>query len=508
MTEISKSRAAPKTKYQESDVFDQADRVFSAALKRAFDILASVLGLLMLSPFFALIAIGIKRDSDGPVFYRGERSGRGGKSFKMVKFRTMYETPESYNGPPITSNEDDRITPFGRWLRATKLNELPQLWNVLKGEMSLVGPRPEYPDFVAEWPEDVRQKILSLRPGITSPASILYRDEEQRLNGAEFINDYIKDILPDKLRLDQLYVDNHSFFKDLDVIFITLLAILPRIGRKQIKEKTVFSGPFYRFYSMHLAWFLIDFIIAFLAVGMAGVFWRLTQPFHLGMINAIIFAALTALTVSLIGTLLGLHSTVWRYASPALVIDVGLSVVIAAVILVIVDNLVLADISLAPIFVLNFVLITFMGMIAARYRERLFTGVANRWVNARGKNKSFGERVLIIGAGDGGQLAVWLLHKSEYAAAFSIVGFVDDDYHKQQFQIAGLPVLGTTQDIQALVKAQDIGLILYAISKISLSQRARILNLCEQSGARVIAVPDMMAILRDPRGEHYIKDIK
>ena len=157
--------------------------------------------------------------------------------------------PNHTDGPRITSNNDNRITRFGKWLRDTKLNELPQLWNVMIGEMSLVGPRPEDADFTNQWPEEIRNKVLSVRPGITSPASIIYRDEEKQLDGINFLDDYLKKIMPDKLRLDLLYVDTHSFAADLDVIFMTLIAIVPMIRKKRIKEKTIFSGPLYGFYS-------------------------------------------------------------------------------------------------------------------------------------------------------------------------------------------------------------------------------------------------------------------
>lgn len=486
---------------------DRMEQSTRAVIKRAFDIIASALGLLILSPVFAIIAIAIKHDSDGPVYYRGTRVGRNGKPFEILKFRTMYEKPASYNGAPLTRNGDSRVTPYGVWLRATKLNELPQLWNVLIGEMSLVGPRPEDPEFVARWPEDVRAKVLSVRPGITSPASVLYRDEEQRLNGAQFLDDYLKVILPDKLRLDQLYVDSYGFLKDLDVIFITLLAILPRIGKSTIREKTVFSGPFSQFYSKHLSWFLTDFLVAFFAVGIAGVFWRFTEPLDLGLGSSVLLAFVIALVIGLVSTLFGLHTIIWRYASPALVIDVALSVTISAGLLMLADYFLLQNFRLAPSFVLNFALITFMGMIAGRYRERLLTGVANRWTNARGTDKKFGERVLIIGAGDGGELAIWLIHKSEYASAFSIMGFVDDDYHKLKYRVAGLPILGTTAEIPDLVSKHDIGLILFAISKISLSQRKRILNLCKRTSARVIAVPDLVEILNDCGQGNFIKEL-
>jgi lipopolysaccharide/colanic/teichoic acid biosynthesis glycosyltransferase len=147
--------------------------------KRLFDIVVSVMGLIILSPVFSVIAIYLKRTCPGPVFYRGARVGLRGKHFKILKFSTMIDCPESEDGPQITAKDDPRITQVGRWLRDTKVNEIPQLWNVLTGEMSLVGPRPEDPEIVATWTENQRQSILSIRPGISSPASIFFRDEER-----------------------------------------------------------------------------------------------------------------------------------------------------------------------------------------------------------------------------------------------------------------------------------------------------------------------------------------
>ena len=132
--------------------------------KRIFDFTMAFVGLLILAPVFAYIAILIKRDSPGPAFYWGPRMGRNGRAFTMLKFRTMYERPESYQGPSITAQDDNRITPLGAWLRYTKINELPQLWNVLKGDMSLVGPRPEDVKIAENWPQDAKNEILMVRP--------------------------------------------------------------------------------------------------------------------------------------------------------------------------------------------------------------------------------------------------------------------------------------------------------------------------------------------------------
>ena len=128
-----------------------------------------MVALALLAPIFGLIAVAIKRDSPGPVLYRGARMGRGGSTFKMLKFRTMYETPVSYAGPKVTAHDDPRVTPLGRWLRDTKLNELPQFWNVLKGDMSLVGPRPEDPDIAQSWPATVRDEDPFGAPGDHQP---------------------------------------------------------------------------------------------------------------------------------------------------------------------------------------------------------------------------------------------------------------------------------------------------------------------------------------------------
>ena len=215
-------------------------------LKRLIDGLVSGLLLLFLSPLFLYLAWRIKRDSPGPVFYRGLRTGKAGKEFNILKLRTMYEIPESYQGTQITAQDDPRITRVGRRLRDTKLNELPQLWNVFKGEMSLVGPRPEVPLIVEDWPEDARNEILSVRPGITSPASVLYYDEENRLSFGQVMQIYLDDVLPSKLRLDQLYIRYRSFLGDLDILFYTLLVLLPRFNKSSPPEENLLVGAYQR----------------------------------------------------------------------------------------------------------------------------------------------------------------------------------------------------------------------------------------------------------------------
>lgn len=194
--------------------------------KRALDILASGAGLLLLAPLLLLIAVAIKLDSPGPVFFRQARVGRHGQVFRIFKFRTMRQQ-ESENGPQLTVANDPRITRVGAWLRRSKLDELAQLIDVLRGTMSLVGPRPEVPRYVALYPAELRNKVLSVRPGITDPASIAYRDEARLLRAAaDPQREYIDVIMPAKLRHAEQYVDNMSMATDLRLIFTTLKALL------------------------------------------------------------------------------------------------------------------------------------------------------------------------------------------------------------------------------------------------------------------------------------------
>lgn len=195
--------------------------------KRLFDLVFAGLGLLFLAPLFLLIALMIKIDTAGPVFFRQERVGRFGIPFKIHKFRTMCVNVET-NGLQLTAGNDSRITRAGQWLRKYKLDELAQLIDVVQGKMSLVGPRPEVPRFVAQYRADVRDVVLSVRPGITDRASIEYRDESSLLgqsNNPEAT--YIQEILPIKLKYYVNYVNGRSLFGDVEIIFKTLGALLP-----------------------------------------------------------------------------------------------------------------------------------------------------------------------------------------------------------------------------------------------------------------------------------------
>jgi lipopolysaccharide/colanic/teichoic acid biosynthesis glycosyltransferase len=190
--------------------------------KRALDVTAAAVGLAVLSPLFAAIAIAIRLDSAGPVFFRQERVGRGGSPFRIWKFRTMVANAEQVGGS-LTIGSDVRITEVGRLLRRFKLDELPQLFNVVAGEMSLVGPRPEVPRYVARYTAPQR-RVLELVPGITDPASIEYRDEAAVLAArADPERAYVEEIMPAKIRLNLEYAERATRRSDVALVVRTLL---------------------------------------------------------------------------------------------------------------------------------------------------------------------------------------------------------------------------------------------------------------------------------------------
>ena len=194
-------------------------------MKRLFDIFASACGLIVLSPLFIILAIWIKLDSKGPVFYKQVRVGRHNKDFKLFKFRSMRVGADKA-GLITVGGRDPRVTPSGYYIRKYKLDEFPQLINVFKGDMSLVGPRPEVRKYVDMYtPEQLH--VLDVRPGITDLASIRYRNENELLEKAEDPDKYyIEVIMPDKLKINLEYVANHSFWYDIKLIFRTFAAIV------------------------------------------------------------------------------------------------------------------------------------------------------------------------------------------------------------------------------------------------------------------------------------------
>jgi lipopolysaccharide/colanic/teichoic acid biosynthesis glycosyltransferase len=201
----------------------------NSAMKRAFDILASLMGLVLLSPVMLAVAVAVRLSSPGPALFIQDRVGRHGRRFRCAKFRTMRVGADA--GGSVTTAADTRVTPVGRFLRRWKLDELPQLWNVMVGQMSFVGPRPDVPGY-ADRLQGEDRRVLELRPGITGPATLLFRDEERLLALArdpQAFNDAV--VFPEKVRINREYLETASFGRDIGYILATVApAMVKRTG--------------------------------------------------------------------------------------------------------------------------------------------------------------------------------------------------------------------------------------------------------------------------------------
>ena len=469
--------------------------LLSRFIKRLFDIIFSVLGLIIFFPLLFGIAIAIRKDSPGQIIYSGRRMGRDGRPFNIYKFRTMRVEPDDAPGAPITSCDDPRVTQVGRFLRNTKLNELPQLWNVLIGDMSFVGPRPEDYDIAMKWDENVKEEILSVRPGITSPASILYRDEEKLLKGDGFLDDYLVKILPDKLRLDQLYVRNHNVLTDVDIMAMTAIALLPSLRQKNIDERYIFGGPVLALFQRIVPWFLLDVVVASVSVGLSGIIWRISTVINLGVYTFIILALVIAVLTSFFNMILGLQRISWNNASPAYILDIGVSVGLTMAIMWAINRFWITEpwVPFSMFWLIG--LTVFIGLLGVRYREKLLSSVAYRWLLYRGDSPIFTERILIVGAGKLGEMATWLVKRSAYESVFGLVGFVDDDFNKRDMHYAGVRVLGPIDAIPTLVEKYHIDILMVAIENCRSEQIDRILKICNTTGAKVVKLPDLVKVL-------------
>jgi lipopolysaccharide/colanic/teichoic acid biosynthesis glycosyltransferase len=196
-----------------------------SALKRTLDLVVAVPVLVLLAPVFIAIAATIKLESPGGILYRCRRVGRGGRDLPMLKFRKMHE---GARGPALVQEKDERFTRIGAFLARTKLDELPQLWNVLKGDMSLVGPRPEDPNFVEQHREDY-EAILAVRPGITGLSQLAFARESEILDPGDRVGHYTSRILPQKMQMDRLYAEQRSFSMDLKILWWTFGAVVGRL---------------------------------------------------------------------------------------------------------------------------------------------------------------------------------------------------------------------------------------------------------------------------------------
>jgi len=284
--------------------------------------------------------------------------------------------------------------------------------------------------------------------------------------------------------------------------------LIPRLGDKRISEGWLFGGPLSRILRHYLNWFIIDFLLALVSVGLLGVMWRIGSPLDVGLGRSATMAVLLAFLFGLFNTLLGVKSVSWSHAAAEDVLRLFLSCGLVVLVEAGLRFLNPTIFGLPFVFVFTASLMVLLSCVMARYRFRLLTGLASRWITLRRSGYGAGERVLIVGAGEGGSFASWLLRRSDFQRLYSVVGIVDDDPVKQGMRYEGLKVLGTTADIPELVKRHDIGVIFYAISKISSKDSERILSVCKKTKLNIVIISNLLKVLHDQlaNGSEYCRE--
>ena len=440
-------------------------------LKRLIDILLSLIGILLTLPFFPFIALLMKLDSKGPVFYLCDRVGKDGKVFKMYKLRTMYHLPVSL-GASVCPAGDPRVTPLGRLLRRTKLNEVPQLLNVLKADMTLVGPRPEAPDLAAFYPPYAKE-IFTVKPGLVGPNQILGRNEEERYPaGVDPQQYYVEAILPRKLPLDLEYVRHTSTCKDLHYLLLGVQVTLCKaLSWNQVLQN-----------KLQLCLLGIDLILSLFSLTLAHLL--RFEGWPVGMQASHFTQLLTVMVLLRVPCFVafGLYSTLIRHLSYPDILNVCKGVSAGSLLLVGWTAFFPFSPLSRAVFLIDWLGLIF-GMSAVRFALRLF------W-DRRAKTRQPGQqcRVLIYGAGDMGALA-YRFCMGEKAREYVVVGFLDDDPTKQYRTLHGKKVLGNRFTLAAVVQLYRISEIFLAMPHATPYDLRQITQACHKAGVRYRCFP-------------------
>jgi FlaA1/EpsC-like NDP-sugar epimerase/lipopolysaccharide/colanic/teichoic acid biosynthesis glycosyltransferase len=441
-------------------------------LKRLIDILLSFLGIALTLPFFPFITLLIKVNSKGPVFYLCDRVGKDWKLFKMYKFRTMLNTPKQI-GPSLCPEGDPRVTSLGRFLRRTKLNELPQLINIFKGDMTFVGPRPEAPDLAALYPRHA-SPIFAVKPGLVGPNQILGRNEEEWYPpGIDPHQHYINVILPKKLPLDLEYVQQSSVFTDLKYIFLGVKETL----FKALNWKFVLQNQSQIYLLLaDLAISLISFVLAHM-LKFAGLPQGIDSAFFLTLLPAVVLVRVACFVFC------GLYGTLIRYISVYDIIAILKGVTTGSLLLVSLTFLSNFRAVSRSVFLIDWLCLIFL-MSALRFALRLFRDAR---VNPCGDGR---RRVLIFGAGDAGALAYHSL-RAEKESLFELVGFLDDDPAKRHKMLYGKKVLGNRFTLGAVVKLYQVHEILLAVPSAPPHEIDQVVQACQKAGVYCRVFPTL-----------------
>jgi FlaA1/EpsC-like NDP-sugar epimerase/lipopolysaccharide/colanic/teichoic acid biosynthesis glycosyltransferase len=441
--------------------------------KRVFDIILSLIGIIVVMPLFALIALLIKLNSKGPVLYRANRIGENMQCFKMYKFRTMIDTATGV-GESLSPKDDPRVTPFGQFLRRTKMNELPQLINIVKGEMSFVGPRPEAPDLAELYPNEAK-RIFSVKPGLIGPNDleifshdISGRNEDELYPpGVDVKKYYLEEILPKKVEVDLDYINNPCLFKDLKYIFLgakeTLIGAMTKRHLQNNQER------------IYLV--LGDIVIALFCFILGSIL------FIQGSVKDISWfsGSLVLLCVIAVRTLwnayFGLYHSLTRFFSNYDFFQILKGVTAGSICLLVLAFLL--GFNVYTLAMAAFDSICLIMLLSAR-RLGLRWYLRKKHRNSKAKEK---KRVLIYGACDTGSSAYKAL-ASQNDCPFEVVGFLDDTPSALGRTLYGVRVMGTRHHLKVLAKLHKVDEVLLASPQLKAADVYEIGAICREANLK------------------------
>jgi lipopolysaccharide/colanic/teichoic acid biosynthesis glycosyltransferase len=467
--------------------------------KRAFDLLAAMVGLLVLSPILFFCALLVRLTSRGPVFFRQVRLGQHGRPFKVFKFRTM-RVGADRTGPSVVVPGDQRLALIGNSLRRTKLDELPQLFNVLRGQMSLVGPRPRVPEEV-DLVNPEEQTLLSVRPGLTSYASVYHRMEADycaREDNPQAVHREV--ILPQKSYLDLEYVSNLSLGLDLKLILLTvLLVFIPGKARPEaVRLFGLRMSPYSRAAQMgvELGVFVAAVWLAYWLrfEGQMSEFSRFQMMAFLLLVPAARWATNLAF---------GIYNMIWRYVTLMDAALLALSLGAVSAILVFLRIFLPPEVPAAHVFQMP------LGVIAAEYFLALGGSLGLRALRRalyvldhryQPLPETGRRRILILGAGLSG---VGIALEMARYPHLQVVGFVDDDATKRGCLIAGFRVMGSSQEIRELIRENGVTDLIVCARSVAPERLGEVREACEALGVSVHVIPTVDQLLGPGRrGPH------
>ncbi len=469
-------------------------RAWQRPIKGAIDLLFGTLALIVLLPVFAVVAVAIVMDSTGPVIYGARRVGQGGREFTMWKFRSMAPGADLI-GPGVTGAFDYRITRVGGFLRRTKLDELPQVLNVLAGQMSLVGPRPEAPAYVRLWNADER-RLLSVRPGITGPSQLNYIDEEELLVGDPEAA-YAGELLHAKLAVDLDYLTRYTLRRDFELLWKTVAAILT-VGSRRSNRPTRRYTLGERLRSARPGQLALDGMLA--AVGAAlAVGLRIDRNNIVAAVATYwVFVPLAALVRPAGFLIAGAYLRIWRYptiADAALVVG---SLAAGSVIMMLLIFVVLqpwafpGTVGFPRSAIIIEFLISFIVLGGLRFASR----IRQEGLDVAGTPHQAGppRPVLIYGAGEAGAALAREMRRNR-ALRMEPVAFLDDDPSKRGQRVYGIDVVGGAEQLPIVAAEREAGEVIVAVPRIGGTRLREIVALCETADISIRTLPAINELL-------------